>query len=114
MSPSLMRPASRYMVQAALGYVVMLLAMTYQFEIFVSVIVGFGVGYGLFNSPPYSSVQDPGMYSCMSDCSCGTSPPPAATPFNIEMLPMDIDPLPASQPSRVVDERTHLRASQSR
>jgi hypothetical protein len=64
------------MVQAALGYLVMLAAMSYSGEMFLAIVLGLGIGHFIFNvqEPPsgkaepccveeqfrYSSIDDDG------------------------------------------------------
>ena len=52
-----------YSVQLAFGYFCMLIAMTYQVELFVCVVVGLGAGHGIFNF----------KVSLPTDASSGTS-----------------------------------------
>lgn len=49
-------------VQAVLGYFLMLIAMTYQVELFLAVVLGLGVGHTLFN------VQEPVSESVDACC----------------------------------------------
>ena len=64
--------ASLFTLQATLGYFLMLVAMTYQGELFIAVVVGLGLGHGLFNtSAPVSESADA---CCVDDTS-----DPAAT-----------------------------------
>ena len=51
--------ASLFAVQATLGYFLMLIAMTYQGELFIAVIFGLGLGHAAFNvSAPVSESAD--------------------------------------------------------
>jgi hypothetical protein len=40
---------SLYFIQVTLGYVAMLVAMTYQVELFLAVVIGLTAGHGIFN-----------------------------------------------------------------
>jgi len=56
-----------FTLQATLGYFLMLVAMTYQGELFIAVVAGLGLGHGIFNtSAPVSESADA---CCVDDAS---------------------------------------------
>lgn len=56
-----------YAVQLMFGYFCMLIAMTYQVELFVCVVVGIGTGHALFNFKPYLPNPNDGKNTSFSD-----------------------------------------------
>jgi hypothetical protein len=79
-----------YSVQVCMGYLLMLVAMTYQVELFIAVIVGLGLGHTLLNtSAPVAETADP--------CCVPPVPTPAATaPMPLKTISTSSD---ASRPS---------------
>lgn len=64
---------SMYALTRMLGYLVMLLTMTYSYEMFLAVIVGLTVGYGLFNMSEAGA--DEGTTACCTPGGGGTPRP---------------------------------------
>ena len=48
-----------FVLQLACGYLLMLVAMTYQLELFVAIVAGLGAGHSLFNLRSAANTTDP-------------------------------------------------------